>query len=114
MNHSEINYSFYSLGFKDVDDIYVAIEKRKEEIRKKYGDEAAKEYFLGVKAGLRQSNLMQVDDIELAQIENATTNYSVENTRNNSYFGTTGVGKQYRDIDSYGVIKYNEPSKQRK
>lgn len=101
--------SFYDLGRKDVNDMYVAVSKRREEIEKKYGKSAAEQYLIGVSSEIEQFLRMDTDDVSIEQAEYATTNFGAENTRNNSYFGGQGTGPQYRKIDSYGFVRYIEP-----
>lgn len=97
-------FDFYNLGKKDVNDIYIAVESRMKEIEEKYGKDAAVQYSLGVAAEMGRFSKMKIEETKMNYDVHATTDFGVENTRNNSYFGGVGTDVQY-DQDG----EYREP-----
>lgn len=99
---------FYNLGKKDVNDIYIVVERRRKEIEEKYGKDAATQYSLGVAAEIGRFSKMDIKEVNIDHDVHATTDYGVQNTRNNSYFGGVGTDTQYTQDG-----EYKEPSSMR-
>ena len=100
---------FYDLGRKDVNDIYIVVERRRKEIEEKYGKDAAEQYLLGVASEIGRFSTMDIDGVNISDIEKGTKNFGIENKRNNSYFGGKGISTQYNRIDDYGIVSYIDP-----
>ena len=116
MNDNE-QYDFYLIGRRRASDFSGDLKRQAKEIGEIYGEQARLEFESGLASiipaygsvsSYETSGIKKVQEgissSEDLVIENAETDYGVENTRNNSYFGTKGTGVQ---VNSDG--KFNEP-----
>lgn len=92
----EINeeYDFYMIGRRRALEFAVNLKKQAIEIEKKYGEQAKFEFETGVASVISTYEKITEDfkEVDLKSLEHATTDFGVDNMRNNSYFGTPGTG----------------------
>lgn len=100
---------FYTLGCKSIQQSFIKIQKRAEEIEKEYGKEAREEFEIGVASSTQVYTDLFKEYPLKDSIIRATLAFEKINSRNNSYFGKVGTSKQYTSIDSYGVVNYIDP-----
>ena len=102
------NYDFYGMGARYARDAYLNLKKLANEIGKKYGEDAKMNFEAGVVSEISSySSLNLNSEILDRDIENATLNFSIDNTRNNSFFGGCGASLQYKRMPN-GELKYND------
>ena len=111
MNNEE-QYDFFLVGQRHARDGVEALRKMAASYEKTFGAQAREDFELGIASVIPQySNFFaKISEEEEIRTDGATTNYGVENTRNNSYFGGTGVGKQFVEVRP-NVREYNDPQK---
>ena len=112
---NENEYDFFLLGQKYANEGIAMLRKKAMEYEKEFGVQAKNDFELGVISTIPQYSNFTVELEENIRMEGATTNYGVNNYRNNSYFGKKGVGQQY--VETYpnsGVLEYNDPIKKGK
>lgn len=105
-------YDFFLVGQRHARDGIEALRKMAASYEKNFGAQAREDFELGIASVIPQySNFFaKASEKEEIRTDGATTNYGVENTRNNSYFGGTGVGKQFVEVRP-NVREYNDPEK---
>ena len=102
------NYDFYGMGARYAHDASLSLKKLANEIGKKYGEDAKMNFEAGVVSEISSYSSLNVNsEILDRDIENATLNFSIDNTRNNSYFGGRGTSLQYKRM-SNGALEYND------
>ena len=102
---------FYLLGKQIATEALESVKEKGLEVKELYGDDAKLEFEIGVASAIGEYEFVEdfySEDINLDNIS-ATTDYGIPNERNNSYFGGTGVGKQY--VIRNGVRVFNDPKK---
>ena len=111
MNNGE-QYDFFLVGQRHAKDGIEALRKMAASYEKNFGPQAREDFELGIASVIPQySNFFaKTSETEEVRTDGATANYGVENTRNNSYFGGTGVGKQFVEVRP-NVREYNDPQK---
>ncbi len=103
-------YDFFTMGFRDAKNSMESCYQRAVKIEEQYGADARMEYEVGIALTIPQYERFSVCKEETKKnTENATKNFGVDNTRNNSYFGSTGTSKQYVTGPD-GMPMYNEPN----
>ena len=98
MENNEVD--FYLVGQRHAKDGLAALKKMAKEYEERYGAQAREDFETGIASVIPQYANFFIASSELEQMvtpEGATTNYGVDNTRNNSYFGGTGTGVQYKE-----------------
>ena len=108
----EEQYDFYAIGQKHAKDELLNLRKIAYEYEKKYGLRAKKEYELGIASIIPAYSKIEevVAEEDLSNV-GGTNDYAVPNSRNNSYFGYTGIGRQTerKIVDGEVVNEYIEP-----
>ena len=101
------NYDFYGYGLRVAKSMYENTTKLREEIKEKYGVDAALQFDCGLtlanarnNLSLMEESLPKFNDIISGKIQ------TKDNERNNSYFDLKGTSNKY---DEYG--EYKDPFK---
>lgn len=100
------SYDFYTYGMRTATDMYANSKKIADNIEEKYGKDARLEFECGLSIQLSKESIKYIEKVNLS-FKNRPLGgniVSAENLRNNSYFGTKGISKQFNDDG-----EYNEP-----
>ena len=111
MKEEKEEYDFYGIGSKYASESIDILKRKAQEIGKKFGAQAKNEFELGIIATIPEySRFSAVLDEKSEKLDefSAHSIQSMPNMRNNSYFGKSGVSKQYKIMPD-GSMKYNEP-----
>ena len=109
----EEKYDFFLIGQKHANDELLNIRKTAAEYGQKYGKQAKVDFELGI-ASVIPSYSNDLDNaVENIDNLSGTNDYGIPNTRNNSYFGGTGTGRQheFKSLDGIRVAEYIDPEK---
>lgn len=100
-------YDFYGMGLRDAPNGLIELKKKAITIEQNYGIDARIQFESGIAMKIPVYAEMIYNENDLKKdIINGTTDYGKENTRNNSYFGSYGVGVQFKPQGGY-----NDPTK---
>ena len=100
---NEQEYDFLSMGLRAAKDEMSNHYQTADKIEQQFGINARMEYEAGIAMAIPQYGTYQNLQLRKKENLNGTKDFGIVNTRNNSYFGTSGTGVQYK---SHG---YNEP-----
>ena len=95
-------YDFFCMGQRCAKDYLTDLRKMTKEIGEKYGVDARIQFEAGIAMVIPVFSEQNV--ITKSDIDYTTTDFGVDNTRNNSYFGQIGTGKQYLSNGKYNNI----------
>lgn len=99
-------FDFFSIGARKVQEHYVDLQKYAEELEKQYGKDARLQFECGVALCLSQKSSKHIEEISEYLYSSGTKDIGMSGIRNNSYFGGSGISRQY---DNDG--KYIEPER---
>ncbi len=105
-------YDFLSMGLRAAKDDMTNHYQTAEKIEEQFGINARMEYEAGIAMAIPQYETYRTLQARKKEVLHGSKEFGVENTRNNSYFGTTGTGVQYT-TNSEGLPVYNEPKSHR-
>ncbi len=107
------SYDFYTMGVRHGTESTQKLMELAKKIEEKYGKDARMEFEVGTSIALEKFIERKKEILSEKNVSKATTNYGVYNSRNNSYFGGKGTGKQYEySVD--GGMSYIEPKSAKK
>lgn len=105
------DYDFYGMGVRVAHDVTCSLNSLATRIGEIYGEDARLNFEAGIASSIPSYSSMNVNSKVLDnEIEKATTHFSVDNTRNNSYFGESGTSFQFKLMPN-GEVRYNDPHK---
>lgn len=94
-------YNFYKMGQRYATEKIESLKRLADNIQKEYGKDARIEFEAGIVSTVPVYGDVYVENFE--KPVNGTNDFGVDNLRNNSYFGGTGISQQFID----GI--YNDP-----
>lgn len=106
-------YDFYGMGMRYANEGLMNLRKVAEEIGQRYGADAQLEFETGIAMTIPAYTHVVHTEATPKEMEAGTVDIGVPNTRNNSYFGTSGTGIQYKS-KADGTQVYNEPKSKSK
>lgn len=110
MDNREEKIDFFGLGVQYMESYFESLVEKRNEIKEKYGEDALYIFDLGIASASNGYDIYTYQDIDVEElrqkVDNATLDFSVDNLRNNSYFGGSGISNQtkngvYSDPESY-------------
>lgn len=102
MEKQEID--FYQYGARTSSDVYANAREIAKKIEKEYGTDARLEFECGLSVALNSYVSVSVEENVNKYLYSKGYLDTASNMRNNSYFGGTGISRQYDDQG------YNEPT----
>ena len=102
-------YDFFDMGIRRAKEGLINLKKMAEEIGRQFGENAKLEFESGIASAVPTYSDFQRNDILERELSATSTKFGVSNTRNNSYFGNSGISNQYNNSDG----RYNEPSRRK-